>query len=139
MRGAGGEARGGTTGTDAAGGEMWGANRLYIPQAKICAGACALGPALAGPADWDAPWSIRLRITNADGAELFSGETSTDRMKRTPRELAEWAVRDNPIPPGSVLLTGTGLVPPDDYTLRPGHVVTIEIEGIGVLTNPVAG
>ena len=73
------------------------------------------------PDDWDAPWSIRLRITDADGTELFAGETSTDRMKRTPRELAQWAVRDNPIPPGSVLLTGTGLVPPDDYTLRPGQ------------------
>ena len=59
-------------------------------------------------------------------------------MKRTPRELAGWAVRDNPIPAGSVLLTGTGLVPPDDYTLRPGHVVEIEIEGIGVLSNTVA-
>jgi 2-dehydro-3-deoxy-D-arabinonate dehydratase len=60
-------------------------------------------------------------------------------MKRTPRELAEWAVRDNPIPAGSVLLTGTGLVPPDDYTLRPGHTVEIEIEGIGILSNTVAG
>ena len=52
--------------------------------------------------------------------------------------LALWAVRDNPIPPGSVLLTGTGLVPPDDYTLLPGHTVEIEIEGIGVLANTVA-
>jgi len=59
-------------------------------------------------------------------------------MKRTPRELAEWVVRDNPIPAGSVLLAGTGLVAPDDYTLRPGHTVEIEIEGIGVLTNAVA-
>ena len=79
-----------------------------------------------------------MRITDAAGAELFSGETSTARMKRSPRELAEWVVRDNPIPAGSVLLTGTGLVPPDDYTLQPGHTVEIEIEGIGVLTNTVA-
>jgi 2-dehydro-3-deoxy-D-arabinonate dehydratase len=50
----------------------------------------------------------------------------------------EWALRDNPIPPGSVLLTGTGLVPPDDYTLAPGHTVRIRIDGIGELTNTVA-
>jgi 2-dehydro-3-deoxy-D-arabinonate dehydratase len=127
-----------TIGNDVSSRDIEGANPLYIPQAKIFAGACALGPALAVPEDWDAPFPIRLRIADADGAELFAGETSTDRMKRTPRELAAWAVRDNPIPAGSVLLTGTGLVPPDDYTLRPGHTVEIEIEGIGVLRNAVA-
>jgi 2-dehydro-3-deoxy-D-arabinonate dehydratase len=127
-----------TIGNDVSSRDIEGANPLYIPQAKIFAGACAIGPALAVPDDWDAPFSIRLRITDDTGAEVFSGETSTDRMKRSPRELAEWAVRDNPIPAGSVLLTGTGLVPADDYTLRPGHTVEIEIEGIGVLTNTVA-
>ena len=71
-------------------------------------------------------------------ASIFAGETSTSRMKRSPRELAVWAIRDNPIPPSSVLLTGTGLVPPDDYTLRSGHTVEIEIEGIGTLVNTVA-
>ena len=59
-------------------------------------------------------------------------------LKRTPRELASWVMRDNPVPPGSVLLTGTGLVPPDEYTLEPGHTVEIEIEGIGLLSNTVA-
>jgi 2-dehydro-3-deoxy-D-arabinonate dehydratase len=59
-------------------------------------------------------------------------------MKRTVHDLVSWLVRDNPVPPGSVLLTGTGLVPPDDYTLESGHVVEIEIEGIGVLANVVA-
>jgi 2-dehydro-3-deoxy-D-arabinonate dehydratase len=59
-------------------------------------------------------------------------------MKRSPRVLADWVMRDNPVPPGSVLLTGTGLVPPDDYTLAPGHTVEIEIEGIGLLVNTVA-
>ena len=80
---------------------------------------------------------IRLRIAGADGTELFAGETSTGNMKRSPRELVEWVVRDNPVPPGSVLLTGTGIVPPDEYTLAPGHVVAIEIDGIGVLVNTV--
>ena len=128
-----------TIGNDVSSRDIEGANPLYIPQAKIFAGACAIGPALAVPEDWDAALGIRLRITDASGTELFSGETSTARMKRSPRELAAWAMRDNPIPPGSVLLTGTGLVPPDEYTLEPGHTVEIEIEGIGTLVNTVVG
>ena len=127
-----------TIGNDVSSRDIEGANPLYIPQAKIFAGACAIGPTLAVPGDWDAAFPIRLRITDAAGTELFAGETSTARMKRSLRELAAWAMRDNPIPPGSVLLTGTGLVPPDAYTLEPGHIVEIEIEGIGVLVNTVA-
>jgi 2-dehydro-3-deoxy-D-arabinonate dehydratase len=127
-----------TIGNDVSSRDIEGANPLYIPQAKIFAGACAIGPALLAPEDWDAAFPIRLRITDAAGAEIFAGETSTAKMKRSPRELVEWVVRDNPIPPGSVLLTGTGVVPPDEYTLEPGHVVSIEIDGIGVLVNTVA-
>jgi 2-dehydro-3-deoxy-D-arabinonate dehydratase len=127
-----------TIGNDVSSRDIEGANPLYIPQAKIFAGSCAIGPALAVPADWDAPFPIRMRIRDADGGELFSGETSTARMKRSPRELADWVMRDNPVPPGSVLLTGTGLVPPDEYTLEAGHTVEIEIEGIGLLVNTVA-
>ena len=58
-------------------------------------------------------------------------------MKRTFEELVAFLLRENPVPPGSVLLTGTGLVPPDDFTLEPGHVVEIEVPGIGILANPV--
>ena len=58
-------------------------------------------------------------------------------MKRTFAELVAFLLRENPVPPGSVLLTGTGLVPPDDFTLVPGHVVEIEVPGIGILANPV--
>ncbi len=113
-----------------------GENPLYIPQAKIFAGACALGPAVLVPEDWQAPLEIHLRIADANGNELFTGETSTARMHRTFPELVEWLLRANPVPPGSVLLTGTGLVPPDDFTLEPGHVVEIHVPGIGTLTNP---
>lgn len=127
-----------TVGNDVSSRDIEGANPLYIPQAKIFAGSCAIGPALAVPDDWEAPFQIRLRITDAGGAELFAGETSTARMRRSLQELAAWAMRDNPIPPGSVLLTGTGLVPPDTYTLEPGHTVTIGIPGIGELVNTVA-
>jgi len=127
-----------TIGNDVSSRDIEGENPLYIPQAKIFAGACAIGPALAVPDDWDATFPIRLRILAANGHELFLGETSTGRMKRSLRELADWVTRDNPVPAGSVLLTGTGLVPPDDYTLEPGHTVEIEIEGIGMLSNTVA-
>jgi 2-dehydro-3-deoxy-D-arabinonate dehydratase len=127
-----------TAGNDVSSRDIEGANPLYLPQAKIFAGSCAIGPALAVPADWAAPFLIRLRITSAAGDELFAGETSTARMRRSPHELAAWAIRDNPIPPGSVLLTGTGLVPPDEYALEPGHTVSIEIPGIGELVNTVA-
>lgn len=127
-----------TIGNDVSSRDIEGANPLYIPQAKVYTGACAIGPALAAPDDWDRTWTIHLRITDGNGAELFSGETSTAKMKRHPVELAEWVVRDNPLPPGSVLLTGTGLVPPDHYTLRPGHVVAVTIDGIGTLVNTVA-
>jgi 2-dehydro-3-deoxy-D-arabinonate dehydratase len=127
-----------TIGNDVSSRDIEGENPLYIPQAKIFAGACAIGPVLAVPDNWDDPFAIVLRITDPDGEVLFAGETSTARMKRSFAELAGWLVRDNPVPPGSVLLTGTGLVPADDYTLSPGHTVEIEIPGIGVLVNTVA-
>jgi 2-dehydro-3-deoxy-D-arabinonate dehydratase len=135
--GAGGEPVAVTVGNDVSSRDIEGANPLYIPQAKIWAGSCAIGPALAVPDDWDEPFAIRMRIDDAAGDELFSGETSTARMRRSPLELVEWLVRDNPIPAGTVLLTGTGLVPSDDYTLAPGHTVCIHIEGIGKLENIV--
>lgn len=125
-----------TIGNDVSSRDIEGANPLYLPQAKVYAGACALGPALVSPAP-DEPFDIRMRIFDAAGTEVFSGETSTSRMKRSFGELVEFLLRDNPVPPGSVLLTGTGLVPPDDFTLEPGHVVEIEVPGIGTLTNPV--
>jgi len=136
--GAGGKPVAVTIGNDVSSRDIEGANPLYLPQAKVYAGACAIGPALAVPADWDAGWTIRLRIAARDGRTLFAGETSTTKMKRHPLELAEWLVRDNPLQPGSVLLTGTGLVPPDDYTLEPGHEVSVTIDGIGTLVNTVA-
>ena len=94
-------------------------------------------PGVLVPDDWDAAFEIRMRIVDADGAELFAGETSTAKMRRSFPELVEWLLRDNPVPAGSVLLTGTGLVPPDDFTLEPGHTVEIHVPEIGTLTNPV--
>jgi 2-dehydro-3-deoxy-D-arabinonate dehydratase len=126
-----------TIGNDVSSREIEGANPLYLPQAKVFAGACALGPAVLVPDDWEAPLEIRMRIADAAGGEVFAGETSTARMRRPFPELVAWLLRDNPVPAGSVLLTGTGLVPPDDFTLEPGHVVEIHVAGIGTLINPV--
>jgi 2-dehydro-3-deoxy-D-arabinonate dehydratase len=77
-----------------------------------------------------------MRILAGD-EELWAGETSTARMQRSFDELVSWLLRDNPVPPGSVLLTGTGLVPPDELTLSPGHRVEIHVPGIGTLANDV--
>jgi 2-dehydro-3-deoxy-D-arabinonate dehydratase len=136
--GAAGSPEGLTIGNDVSSRDIEGANPLYLPQAKLFAGSCALGPAVLVPDDWEAPLEIRMRITDAGGAELFAGETTTARMRRSFPELVEWLLRDNPVPAGSVLLTGTGLVPPDDFNLSPGHVVEIHVPAIGTLVNPVA-
>jgi 2-dehydro-3-deoxy-D-arabinonate dehydratase len=126
-----------TIGNDVSSRDIEGANPLYLPQAKVYAGACALGPAVYEPEHVDQPLRIQLRILDDRGFAVFEGETSTARMHRSYAELVEWLLVDNPVPPGSVLLTGTGLVPPDSFNLVPGHVVEIHVPGIGTLVNPV--
>jgi 2-dehydro-3-deoxy-D-arabinonate dehydratase len=132
----GGELLGATIGNDVTARDVEGANPLYLPQAKLFAAACALGPAILIPEDWSQPFEIELRLL-ADGAVVYEARTSTGRMRRSFEELAAWLIRDNPVPAGSVLLTGTGLVPPDDVALAPGQQVEIRIPGIGKLVNPV--
>ena len=127
-----------TIGNDVSSRDIEGANPLYLPQAKIYDRACALGPALLVPESWEAHYQIECRILDSGGAELFAEETSTESMCRSIEELIEYLRRDNPVPAGSVLLTGTGLVPPDDVTLTPGYTVEIRIPEIGLLRNPVA-
>ncbi|HZR91683.1 MAG TPA: fumarylacetoacetate hydrolase family protein [Gaiellaceae bacterium] len=136
--GEGGAITGYTIGNDVSSRAIEGENPLYLPQAKLFAGACALGPAVLAAEGAPSVFEIRLRILDAGGRERFAGETSTARMKRSFDELAGWLRRDNPVPPGTVLLTGTGLVPPDDFTLEPGQRVEIHVPGIGTLVNPVA-
>ncbi len=128
-----------TIGNDVSSRDIEGANPLYLPQAKIYARACALGPALLIPPDWDATYDIELRILDSAGQPVFEDRTSTASMCRSLSELTEYLRRDNPVPAGSVLLTGTGLVPTDEVTLQPGLSVEIRIPGIGTLRNPVAG
>jgi 2-dehydro-3-deoxy-D-arabinonate dehydratase len=135
--GDGGALAGLTIGNDVSSRSIEGENPLYIAQAKTFAGACAIGPAIFVPEDWDVALEIHLRVIDSGGGEIFAGETSTAKMRRSFTELVEWLLRDNPVPAGSVLLTGTGLVPADDFTLEPGHTVQITVPEIGTLTNPV--
>jgi 2-dehydro-3-deoxy-D-arabinonate dehydratase len=112
-------------------------NPLYLTQAKAYASACAIGPAIYVPATLRETFEVAMRITDASGAELYAGATSTTLMRRGFEDLVAWLVRENPVPAGSVLLTGTGLVPPDTFSLQPGHRVEIHVPQIGTLANPV--
>lgn len=112
-------------------------NPLYLPQAKIYAGSCAIGPYLTTPDEVPGPHELEITCTIERGGESWQGSTNTSRMKRTVEDLASWLTRHNPIPAGTVLTTGTGIVPPEEWCLQEGDVVTIEIEGLGRLSNPV--
>ncbi|APW59792.1 fumarylacetoacetate hydrolase family protein [Paludisphaera borealis] len=127
-----------TVGNDMSARDIEGENPLYLPQAKVYDGCCALGPVITLAAALPKPdaLEVRLEIERA-GEVVFSGRTSTSRMARRYEELIGWLGRDNLFPDGAVLLTGTGVVPPDDFSLAAGDVARITIEGIGMLENPV--
>lgn len=126
-----------TIGNDVSSRSIEGENPLYLPQAKVYDGSCALGPVIAVSENQPRARSIQMTIVR-NGAPIFSGETSTAQMRRTTEDLANYLFRELTFSAGVFLLTGTGLVPPDDFTLRPGDVVGITIEGIGTLENFVA-
>jgi 2-dehydro-3-deoxy-D-arabinonate dehydratase len=118
--------------------DIEGENPLYLPQAKTYDGACALGPAVLVRRDPLPPETQVSVVVRRDGASVFQGETDLSRMHRTPQDLVGWLYRETSFPSGCVLLTGTGIVPPDDFTLGPGDVVEIRIPPIGTLVNAVA-
>jgi 2-dehydro-3-deoxy-D-arabinonate dehydratase len=126
-----------TAGNDLTARDIEAANPLYIPQAKLFAACCAIGPAVLVPDDASAPLEISVRIWDVAGELVNEDGTSTSKLHRSLQELAGWCVRENPVPDGTVLLTGTGIVPPDEVALAPGYRVEVEVEGIGVLANPV--
>jgi 2-dehydro-3-deoxy-D-arabinonate dehydratase len=127
-----------TVGNDMSARDIEGENPLYLPQAKVYKQSCAVGPCitLASALPPREQVGIRLAIERG-GAVAFSGETSLARMARPLEELVDWLGRENEFPHGVILLTGTGIVPPDEFTLRDGDVVKITIDGIGELVNPV--
>jgi len=125
-------------GNDMSSRDIEGENPLYLPQAKLYDGSCALGPwvTLAEAMPPAVEIEIELLIER-DGRKAFAGATSVGQMARTFDDLIGWLGRDNSFPDGAVLLTGTGIVPDDSFTLVPGDTVSISISGIGKLVNTV--
>ncbi|HEX3469922.1 MAG TPA: fumarylacetoacetate hydrolase family protein [Silvibacterium sp.] len=127
-----------TIGNDMSSRDIEGENPLYLPQAKVYDGSCAIGPCiLLRPDPLPKDTQIGLRILR-DGETAFIGKTTLSELKREPQHLLEYLYRDNSFPYGSFLMTGTGIVPPDTFTLHSGDQIHISIEHIGTLCNSVA-
>jgi len=128
-----------TLGNDLSSRDIEGENPLYLPQAKIFAGACSLGPVVLSAEEIDDPYALTLamRIERA-GEAVFEDKIATSSLHVRLETLVEYLRRDNWLPPVSVLLTGTGIVPPDEFTLEIGDVVEISCQPIGSLRNRLA-
>lgn len=127
-----------TIGNDMSARDIEGENPLYLPQAKVYNQCCAVGPCVLvpeTPLDM-AGTTIDLKIERG-GEEVFRGDTNLGEFHRKFEDLASWLFREYDFPDGALLLTGTGIVPPDEFTLKDGDTVHITITGIGTLTNPV--
>ncbi|MGH9066697.1 MAG: fumarylacetoacetate hydrolase family protein [Acidimicrobiales bacterium] len=127
-----------TIGNDVSSRSIEGENPLYLPQAKVYRGSCAIGPCLvpAGAVPGLEGMDVALSIMRG-GAEIFSDSVALSTMKRRPGELVEWLFRAQEFPEGAALLTGTSIVPPPELTLQEGDTVTVSITGLGRLVNPV--
>ena len=127
-----------TIGNDMSSRDIEGDNPLYLPQAKVYNQCAGLGPwiILATAMPPRAEIGIALAIRR-NGKIVFEGQTGIDQMARTFEELIGWLGRDNSFPAGVMMMTGTGVVPDSDFTLHPGDVVDITIDGIGTLSNPI--
>ena len=127
-----------TIGNDMSSRDIEGENLLYLPQAKVYHRSCAIGPwIVVGAVETEVrEWKIQLEIRRA-GEVVFEGETSVGQIKRPFDELAGFLFRSQVFPHGAMLLTGTGIVPPDNFTLQPNDAVRISISGIGTLENAV--
>jgi len=133
----GGRITGYTIANDMSSRDIEGENPLYLPQAKVYDRSCALGPGILVTQEPLAPGTrIRMEIRRG-GASVFSGGTTLAEMKRRPEELVAYLFRENSFPNGCFLLTGTGIVPPERFTLQAGDEIEIAIDGIGVLCNVV--
>ena len=128
-----------TLGNDLSSRDIEGENPLYLPQAKIFAGACSLGPVVLSTEEIEDPYAltISMRIERA-GEAVFEGDIDTSSLHVRLDTLVDYLRRDNWLPPVSVLLTGTGIVPPDEFTLEIGDVVEIACEPVGSLRNRLA-
>ncbi|GIO23459.1 fumarylacetoacetate hydrolase family protein [Oceanobacillus sp. J11TS1] len=127
-----------TIGNDMSSRDIEGENPLYLPQAKIWKNSCSFGPAIVLAESLQNPYNleIRLRIYR-NGMKIVEDSANTNQLKRTYEELISFLIRDNLIFDGTVLLTGTSIVPPNEFTLKDGDRIEIEVPEIGVLTNPI--
>jgi 2-dehydro-3-deoxy-D-arabinonate dehydratase len=132
----GGKITGYTIGNDMSSRDIEGENPLYLPQAKVYDRSCALGPCILVSPSLPKTTEIRLDILRAGKSE-FSGVTTLESLKRDPAALVEYLYRNNSFPSGCFLLTGTGIVPPDAFTLQAGDEIRISIPPIGTLVNQV--
>jgi 2-dehydro-3-deoxy-D-arabinonate dehydratase len=132
-----GEIAGYTIGNDMSSRDIEGENPLYLPQAKVYDRSCALGPCLL-ISEEPLPSSTEIRIEiRREAAVAFSGATTLKEMKRTPQDLVRYLYHSSSFPAGCLLFTGTGIVPPDSFTLRNGDEITITIPPIGTLLNTI--
>jgi 2-dehydro-3-deoxy-D-arabinonate dehydratase len=133
-----GEIVGYTIGNDVSSRSIEGENPLYLPQAKVYAKCAAVGPRIVLIWEIDNVDDRQIRLViKRDGAVLFDGSTATSQIHRSLDDLVKYLRRHNEFPAGVILMTGTGIIPPSEFTLEDGDVVEISIDGIGTLQNPV--
>jgi len=114
-------------------------NPLYLPQSKMYTACCSLGPVIVTPDEIADPYALDMTCQITRGSSvLFDGATSTAKLHRKFEQLIEFLMRANPVPGGSILLTGTGIIVTQESALAAGDVVTITVPGIGTLSNPAA-
>ena len=127
-----------TIGNDVSSRSIEGENPLYLPQAKVYKGSCALGPCIVPVAEAPTADALEITLTISRGGEaVFTGSTSTASLKRGLEELVSWLFRAQDFPVGAVLLTGTSVIPAIEFTLQGGDEVRIAITGLGELVNTV--
>ena len=127
-----------TVGNDMSSRSIEGANPLYLPQAKVYDRSCSIGPCIATPDVVGDSQSLNVELQiERDGEVAFEGSSNTSLMKRDCNYLADWLQRHNPVPNGTTVCTGTGTIPPPEFTLAEGDLVRISIDKIGTLVNPV--
>ena len=128
-----------TIGNDMSSRSIEGENPLYLPQAKIYANCCALGPAITPAWEIADPYNLAIGLSiERDGQVYWQGETNTRELKRRFEELVSYLFLENDFPDGVMLCTGTALVPEKPFTLQPGDIVQITIDQLGILRNPVS-
>jgi len=126
-----------TIGNDMSSRDIEGENPLYLPQAKMYDRSCALGPCVLLTSRPLPPETTIAIAIHRNGTAAFSGTTQLTELKRDPKLLVHYLFRDNSFPQGAYLMTGTGVVPPDNFTLQISDQISITIDPIGTLTNPV--